>query len=158
MLSEHGITLEKNNFLERGVCTYSDTYGNKVVARREDSDKGEKFCIRLKFADENVKAAPLYVTVPITDGSTGQMLHLDYCDGAVHNGPDIDSAVEMYTFLLQRWIDLMYDINFVHADPKYLLRANEGATMADVAYTKYTYLSKYEELSELIKVIDGIDT
>ena len=154
MLKEHGITIVKNTFLADGRVIYEDGFKNRVVARREEAPPGmDKFFIRLMFDDKNIKAAPLYVTIPTKDGESGQMLHLDYLNGHERKGKDIDSGIDMLTLLVQRWINLLYDIKFLQADPKLLQKAYEGATDEDIAYTKYHYISDYEELSELIEAI-----
>ncbi len=152
MLKDLGITLKKSAFYQEGICIYEDNYGNSVFCQREESDRPneQKFKARLRFADKDVKADTLHITVPVIDGSEGQSLHLDYKPGTDLDREDIQAGIKLYTFSVQRWIDIMYDILFSRADSSILQQANPGASKEDVAREQLSRLSEYEELNDIV--------
>lgn len=141
------ITLRKNTLMRDGICIYEDEYGNSVFMQKDTTkDYSFDFVAKLRFKDKNVKAKPLNISIPIKEGDEdGAMLHLDYLDGVEHSGEDIDSAIEMYTLIVQRWINLMYDM--VALKPS-LAMHDEGR-----AKECLEKLAEYEELSEAIGML-----
>ncbi|MBP3279392.1 MAG: hypothetical protein J6M44_10600 [Butyrivibrio sp.] len=137
------IKLRKSNLMGDGICIYEDQYGNSVFMKKEDSkDSGEEFVAKLRFKDKSIKAKPITVTVPVKDDEMGTMLHIDYLEGE-KAGDEIDSAIDMFTKVMQRWINLMYDIAMLRAP-------SSGEADAKARLEK---LSKYEELSDFIGIL-----
>ncbi len=158
-LSNKGISVRKNTFTTDGIIIYEDRYGNSVFCQRENTDKEGTydFKARVRFSDKNVKAETIHISIPIEEGIEGQNLKLNYLDGRVHDGEDVAAAIEMYTFILQRWIDLMYDISFLQTDARVLARAaglgTDKMSLESVAKAKLDQISEYEEISDVISGI-----
>ena len=143
MLKDHGYSLKKNTFAQDGICIYEDGFGNTVFCKNESDDAGYRFTAKLRFADENVKAEPLHISIPMVDDSEGANLHLDFLDGKEHGGEDIQGAIEMYTFIVQRWIDLMYDIAALRI----------GVQDDKDARKRLDNLADYEEIDEVVRLM-----
>ena len=152
MLKDNGIILKKSAFYTEGICIYEDEHGNSVFCKREDNEKPneQSFKAKLRFANSSVKAGTIHVTVPVIDGTEGQNLSIDYPSGTDLESEDIQAGIKLYTFILQRWIDIMYDILFSKADVELIQRANEGAEKEDVAREQLSRLADYEELSDVV--------
>nr|WP_297765934.1 hypothetical protein [uncultured Butyrivibrio sp.] len=155
-LESRGISVRKNTFTNDGIIIYEDRCGNSVFCQRENIDKKGTydFKARVRFADKNVKADTIHISIPIEEGVEGQSLKLNYLDGRVHDGEDVAAAIEMYTFVLQRWIDLMYDISFLQTDVRVHAKAlgldDSKATLEEIAKAKLDQISEYEEISDAI--------
>lgn len=153
MLKDLGINIKKNDFLNQGIVIYEDSYGNSVFMKREFGDNKEGFVAKLRPADKNVKAESIHVSVPVADDEMGTNLQLHFLDGQQHNGEDMSSAIRMFTEVMQRWINIMYDIRFMQTDNKMLLRANQNLSEEDVCRYKLMQLGEYEELQSLNNLI-----
>ena len=141
---ESVITLRKNNLMQNGICIYEDQFGNSVFMQKEDDKKDgtSSFVAKLRFSDKSIKAEPLKVTIPVKDDEMGTMLHLDFHEGQ-RTGEDIDSAIDMYTKIVQRWINLLYDIAILKAPLSGESEAKE----------RFDKLSEYDELKEFISLL-----
>ncbi|MCR5671455.1 MAG: hypothetical protein K6G10_10655 [Butyrivibrio sp.] len=140
---ETPIMLKKNTLMENGICIYEDLFGNTVFMQKKGDDDKTSFVAKLRFKNEKIKAQPLYITIPVSDDEKGTMLHLDYLDGAEKSGEDIDSAIKMLTQVVQRWINMMYDINAMKI----------GVDSEKTAKERLESLSEYEELSDLVGIL-----
>ncbi len=161
-LESRGISVRKNTYTADGIIIYEDRYGNSVFCQRENTDKKSAydFKARVRFADKNVKADTIHISIPIEEGVEGQSLKINYLDGRVHDGEDVAAAIEMYTFILQRWIDLMYDISFLQTDVRVLAKAiglnDDRASLEGLAKSKLDQISEYEEISDVVSGILSI--
>ena len=157
MLKDEGINIKKNEFTRTGVVIYEDSFGNTVFCRRESEGDGksEVFTAKLRFADKDYKTEPLKVSVPVLTGEQGKMLHVDYPEGRSLSEDHAQSGIKMYTFIVQRWIDLLSDIRFLSTDPKIYQRLDKNFTPEVVSQNKYMTISEYEELSEILGAING---
>jgi hypothetical protein len=151
--------INQNDFLTQGRVTYIDDCGNTAFFKR-DADKPFKFVGKIRFANKNVSAEPMYVEVPIPDGTLGDTLRMKYKDGIDHHlDADIAEGIDGFTVLVNRWIDIMYDIIHSTIDQNmligYLKDSAPGLTDEDVAREKMSRLSLYEELHPAIKAAFG---
>ena len=153
MLKDSGIFIKRNDFLSQGIIVYEDTYGNSVFMKREQEKDREGFVAKFRPSDKNVKAESIHVGVPIKSTDEGTMLHLDYLDGVIHDGEDVKAGISMFTELVQRWINLMYDIRFMQSNNKFLLRTNDGCTEDDICRFKLMQLGQYEELKAIMELV-----
>ncbi len=147
-LSEHGIEITRNDFCSSGVCKYKDSYDNSVFARRTD----DGFVVKLRFADKEVKAEPIYVSVPIKEDEEGTTLHLDYPGHKNLETEDIQKAIYMLTVITQHWINMLLDIRCLGIDNQAVAESN-NMTIEDVAKIKVTSLYEYEELTDLVNSV-----
>ena len=141
------ITLRKNTIMQDGICIYEDQYKNSVFMQKEaDKDGRSSFVAKLRFNDKNIKAAPIKLSIPVENDTDGTMLHLDFMDGANREGDDIDCAIDMFTKIMQRWINLMYDLAPIHP----------ALASEEAAKDRFEKLSQYEELSDVLSEIAKI--
>lgn len=138
--------LTKNEFLEKGKCEYQDQYENIIVVARKEDNSG--FWTRIKFADKRVTAKVINIKMPIEDFSGGNMLHLDYTRDVDLNSPNIQSGIQGLTELIDRWIDMLYDIKRLEMNNAWIIKENPGMTEDNVAQWKLSQLANYEELRD----------
>ncbi len=141
--------IKENTFMQRGIVKYEDEHGNKAFFRRE----GERgFVGKLRFLDKSVKTSPLAVFVPIKENEKGQNLHVETDDGTKLERKDIVGGIDNFTILVQRWIDIMYEIYTLN-NLSYIKEANPSFTDKEVWEKKIEEMSQYEELKNAINSI-----
>jgi len=151
--------LVQNDFanLEKQSCKYRDEYGNTCFMKR-----GENCIIaKLRFSDTRISAEKLVIPFPPKEGDLGVSLFLQ-CDGREVDQtfldnlkPETEAAIGYFTTIIQRWIQMMYDISFLSVDNNILLQANETASLEDVYHTKFEAIRVYEELQPVISSVMG---
>lgn len=139
--------LEKNELLNNGKCWYRDEYDNTAFMFRKE--KG--FTAKIRFKDKMITAEPLHINVPPTD-EEGANLRMNYPPGALER-EDISSGIESFTVLVQHWIDMLYDIQFLGCSEEFLKKVSPGATTDDVNYHKLGRLVEHEELKSLVSSV-----
>ena len=149
--------LTNNNFSnpEKQSCKYKDEYGNTCYMRRSESG----IVAKLRFADKRVTAPSLEISFPPKDDEFGVYLTLS-CDGEEvgqefldNLSDDISTGIQGFTEVLQRWMQMLYDIKFLEFDNSILLGANEGMTIDDVYREKFDRISHYEELAPVVDTV-----
>lgn len=144
--------ITKNEFLEKGICRYTDEFGNAAFLKR----KGEQsFVAKIRFSNSNVKASPLEIDLPLKQDNedSGGYLHIDYRNDVDTNSKDIQDGILNFTNLVQRWISMLMDISFFGCDNKILMKIDKNVTEEMVYQQKLGYLSQYEELNSFISTV-----
>ncbi len=131
--------LVKNLYTENGRCTYEDEKNNSVFVKRTE----EGFVIKLRFADKNIKAKPLYVNIPIKNEEKGSSLHIDY-PSYIDYMAVIEPVVNLFTDLVNHWINMVYDM--------LILESHKGMDPA-ILSTDIEKLKEYEELQGLVSAM-----
>ena len=143
--------LTKNLFLENNKCWYKDEYGNTAIIIRREAG----FTAKIRFVDKTVSAPPLQVNVPAKEGENGAFLKLNYLDGKDNKGVDVSGGIDNFTKLIQRWIDMLYDISFLSTNNAFLQKANENVSEEDIAQYKMQLIGNYEELKPVLNAVFG---
>ena len=141
--------ISKNMFFENNNCNYIDEYQNKVFIRRTE----DGFVAKLRFADENIKAAPLNVSLFSGEMKEGDNLHLEFKEHGILEKEDVKKGIGNFTELINYWIKMLYDIKFLDMKDSYFMNANPGITREEIAEHKYSLLLQYKELEVLLKTI-----
>lgn len=144
--------ITENTFLDNGICKYEDEWGNNLFMKR----KGDGFVAKLRFADENVKAKPLYYDPHQDPPIDGAYLHLDFLDGRNRDDEELTNAIRGFTEIVQRWIRMLSDIILFGADNEMVKNANPGMTEQGAWETKVMLLQQYEELAPVMESIFGM--
>lgn len=134
-----------NDFVNSGVIRYEDEYGNKAIMTRIDGG----FRAKIRFNDKKVRAQMLEIQVPVKDDISGTTLHVDYLDGHKHENADVTNGVSAFSKLIQHWISMLYDVNFLNFDTKMFKKFDQLA----VAQYKMGNLMQYEELVPYVKQV-----
>lgn len=144
--------INSNQFITNGICKYEDEYGNTAFFRR---DNEKEFTARLRFHNKNVQASSLHITLPIpeNDKNGGIYMKLDYLDGIPHEDEDITEGISEFTALVQKWISMLMDIQYMECNNGFLMKANEGVSIEDIYFHKLNLLSQYEELKPVLSAI-----
>lgn len=141
--------LEKNNFIEQNTCTYIDQYGNKAFMKRK------KDCIvaKLHFANKKVRAEAMNIKFPIDKDKEGDNIRLYYESEILLQEESVKNAIENFTMLINYWINMLYDINYLEANPAIIQAVNANASVEDISRDKLLRISQYEELGSLLKAM-----
>lgn len=141
--------LEKNNFIEQNKCTYIDQDGNRAFMKRE------KDCIiaKLRFANIKVKADAMHIKFPLEKDKEGDNIRLHYEDEKFLQEESVKNAIENFTLLINYWISMLYDINYLEANPAIIQAANPNASIEEISKDKLLRISQYQEIAGLLKAI-----
>ena len=141
--------LVQNSFLDDGICKYEDGSGNSVFMKRKD--KG--FVAKLRFSNSAIKANPITYDPDNIPDADGENMHLEYPAGTDINAPEVTTAVQDFTVIVQRWIEMLADIVYSGVDNRIAMELFNGAPDTDIWKDKMSRLSQYEELSPAIKSV-----
>ncbi len=145
-----------NQIIKSGKCWYRDEYGNTAFFHK----KSNQFTARLRFMNPNVKALPITVDVlSQNDDIQGVNLNIEYKNNVDKHTDDIASGIQGFAFLVQKWVDMMHDIEFLEADYNLLAKIvaqnrDKPLTKEELAEFKINLLSEYDELKDLVKIAD----
>lgn len=141
--------LEKNNFIAQNNCTYIDQHGNKAFMKRK------KDCIvaKLYFFNEKVKADVMYIKFPVDKDTEGDNIKLYYESEELLQEETVKKALENFTMLINYWINMLYDINYLEANAAIIKAVNPNASVEDIGRDKLLRISQYQELGSLLKAM-----
>ena len=137
--------LVRNTFLGDGICKYKDDAGNSVFMRREKTG----FVSKLRFADPDVHAERLTVTLPLPEDEQGTHLQLSFTNGKKASDDDVVSVIEDYTALIQHWIAMLSAISML--DER--LASNDVKASEELAKRKLQMIAGFEELFPAVRSI-----
>lgn len=146
------IKLIKSEYGLNGRCVYEDDYGNRLhmFKKEHPTDNVMEFTAKLRFKDNMVKADVIKVSLPVKEGE-GANLHINYLDGIDKTeSAEIQSAVNMATTIIQRWIAMLSDIAMLKLSPKFARELNPSLSDEEIAKMKIKNLMEYEELSDIV--------
>ena len=146
------IKLIKNEYGINGRCVYEDDYGNRLHMFKKEPpvDNAMGFTAKLRFKDSAVKADIIKVSLPVKEGE-GANLHINYLDGIDKTeSAEIQSAINMATTIIQRWIAMLSDIAMLKLSPEIARSLNPSLSDEDIAKMKIDNLMEYEELSDIV--------
>ncbi len=143
--------LTTNRFLTEGMCKYEDEHGNRLFVKRND----DGFVAKLRFSDPSVKAQPLYVALPVKEGTKGQYLHIDYHDGSKKATPDVGDAIQGFMEIVNRWIKMLDAVTFMQINPEIVKKFNPKASEKDIANYKLMQIKEFEELIPAVSYISS---
>lgn len=140
--------LKQNELLKTNRCKYTDEHDNSALIIREP----KKIVAKLRFADGNIKAAPLVIQFPL-DGRGGDNLNLSYPAGYDLQKEDVKAALSNFASLVSYWINLQQDLALLEAGAWLFKSTSPDATDEDVAKYKLERLTKYDELKDIVMAV-----
>lgn len=131
-------SLYKNTYGGNGVCLYRDFRGDEAFFKRTENG----FVTKLRLADKVFKMEPLYVDIPIKEGTEGTELKINCL--SPFSVDDIADIINGYSVLINRWIAMCYDLETLQK----VKQCNQPIT----GYLEE--LKKYEELCTVLETFD----
>ncbi len=141
--------LTENRFATDGVCWYEDNEGNSARFTRQDGG----FRAKLFFADKRIKAKSVFVD-PHEDGD-GITLHLNYPPGVDIEDEAVVLAQQGFLSIVENWISLLTDLEFLELKNDIIMKANPGATEENVNMEKLGRLTEHDELKGMVESVFG---
>ncbi len=142
--------ITKNDIVNNKVW-YEDEFSNSLFVKRKDGG----FVAKIRFHDKAVKCKPLDINIKELRENGGSYLNIEYPSGRSQYDDDIYAGIEGMTAVVQRWTEMLNDLDFMNNMPEFVAYAKEqfmkeDVTPEDLANYKYSIMKQYEELEEFV--------
>ena len=154
---KHMFHLTDNQLTSQNLCKYADDNGNTALVRRIDE---RRFVMKVRLKDSVVKIEPIEVDPYSEDGGVNLKFSAAVSSDMTGSIDDLieQSVIDDIGALIQYWIDMIQDMNFISTDDQHIAHYNKDFRTADIIGFKVSLMEDYEELRPLANMLKAEQT